>query len=100
MSEATYTQQTNKPSPETYPALYLACTVIFMGLKRPELDVNYLPASSTEMKNEWSYTSTLLYTPSWRRQRQILTIRFHANKFMKQSRSWTANIAVGDKWDS
>ena len=69
-----------------------------MGLKRPERDVNYLPASSTEIKNKWSYTSTPQYTPSWRGQGQLLTIRLLANKFMEQSRSWSDNIAAGDKY--
>jgi hypothetical protein len=30
----------------------------FLGIKRPRRDVDHAPPSSTEVKNEWSYTST------------------------------------------
>jgi hypothetical protein len=30
-------------------------------VNRPELDVDLSPSSSAEVKNEWSYTFTLLY---------------------------------------
>jgi hypothetical protein len=34
---------------------------LFPWLNRPGYEVNYWPASSSEVKNEWSYTSTSLY---------------------------------------
>jgi hypothetical protein len=45
-----------------YPA---SCSVLFSssfpGVKRPELETNYLPPSNAEVKNAWSCTSTPLY---------------------------------------
>jgi hypothetical protein len=41
----------------------------FPVVKRPGPEVNYPPPSSAEVKNEWSYTSTLLYAfMAWTRK--------------------------------
>jgi hypothetical protein len=32
----------------------------FAGVKQPECEVNHLPPSSAEVKNEWNYTTTTL----------------------------------------
>jgi hypothetical protein len=32
----------------------------FLGVKRPELEADLSPPSSSEVKNEWNYTSTPL----------------------------------------
>jgi len=38
----------------------------FQDVKRPGRDAGQLPLYSTEVKNEWGYTSTPPYMPSWR----------------------------------
>jgi hypothetical protein len=70
----------------------------FVWLKRPERDVNYSPASSAEVKNEWSYTSTPHYIPSWRWQGRLLTTRLLANKFMEQSVLQCLFSSAGNKY--
>ena len=35
-------------------------------IERPLLEFDYSPPRSTDIKNEWSYTSTPLYMRSWR----------------------------------
>jgi len=37
-----------------------------LGVKRPGREADNSPPSSAEVKNAWSYTSTLPNTPSWR----------------------------------
>jgi len=36
--------------------------VLFLGVKRPELEADHLPQSCAEIKNVWSYTSIAQYT--------------------------------------
>ena len=40
----------------------------FPGIKRSGREGNHSPPSTAQIKNEWSYTSTLPYMPSWRKQ--------------------------------
>jgi len=41
---------------------------IFQDVKRPGRDADQLPSYNAEVKNEWSYTSSLPYIPSWCRK--------------------------------
>jgi len=42
--------------------------------KRSGRDIDHSPPYSTEVKNEWSYSSTPFYTPSWYGQVQIFLL--------------------------
>jgi hypothetical protein len=45
--------------------------VLSVGEKQLGQEVNQSPPSSTKVKNEWSYNSTLPYMPSWCGQGQV-----------------------------
>jgi hypothetical protein len=45
----------------TQPPIQWVPGTVSLGVKPPRREANHSPPSSTEVKNEWSYTSTLQY---------------------------------------
>jgi hypothetical protein len=45
----------------TQPPIQWVLGELFSGVKRPEHEADHCPPSSVEVKNAWSYTSTLQY---------------------------------------
>ena len=63
----------------------------FVGIKRPERDVNHSPTSCAEVKNEWSYTSTPIYIHGVDREKFFVTSFLLQRKFFSNtnlSRIW------------
>ena len=48
---------------------------LFPAVKRPGCEVDHSPPSSTEVKNEWNYTSISLYMISWRARASFFTAK-------------------------
>jgi hypothetical protein len=46
----------------TQPPIQWVPGVLSLGVKRPGREAKHWPPSSAEVKNEWSYTSTIRYT--------------------------------------
>ena len=73
-----------------HPVSYsLGTGVLSRGVKRPGRYINH-SSSSAEVKNKWSYTSTLLYMPSWldRDSFTLTTLYNRVSQSMDRDTNW------------
>jgi hypothetical protein len=72
----------------TQPPIQWEPGALIPGVKRPGREADYSPPSSAEVKNAWSYTSTLLHVSmSWYLVKHvvvvIITILLHGAEYLK-----------------
>jgi hypothetical protein len=60
-----FTTASRKVLRPTQPPIQWAPGVLSLGVKRPGREANHSPPSSAEIKNAWSYTSTLPNRSLW-----------------------------------